>query len=358
MPLNSSPPINTGLGPMHRRFTTAVVNHLVVCIMPFMLLLWGQISFVYAAGSQQKVTTEGLNEFDVAGFCYGAEYREAPEQGSFNGDSKEILLSRSQFGFTNLLGQKPDTWEFAYITARYYVRLGPNGDASDCVYRRYIYRLNNEGYFKAEKINESKFAQIKNSFYAYMQLNPNKKLGRPSKSSGDSVGNCVFPIEWHAIDGKDYALFSISRYGGIVDYITPHYEREPSGAPSACYAWGERHLTNSSITWHSFEFQSVAPDILFVESKKYQTGFLFKAGLDFQCVRGGDVFTHHILISRTYFDSEVRPRLESILRKDNIKFGFGEAADKPEIATFLDSVRLNQEIAAFVVGLTEKKGCN
>jgi hypothetical protein len=298
----------------------------------------------FAQESPQDIATGGLNEFDLALFC--GEAGQHADSGPF---------PASGFGYATLsAGGVP---EFAFVTARYYVETGPYGDPQGCAFRRYLYRLEGE-LFRREEIDKNRFIQIQSSIRSfertYERLNPGKRLSFPSGSSEDSVGGCLFPIAWYAIGGQDYALLSVAAEAGIVNYVIPQSERRLN---STCQAWGERHLTNSSITSNEIGFLSISPDLLFIESKTYRTGFLLRPSLDFQCFRGGDAFSHHILISRPMFDLKIRPALDNLLLKHNTKLKVADPKGQPKVLTFPDSVRLNQEFAAFVVGLTNEKGC-
>jgi hypothetical protein len=317
------------------------VDYTAICIMTFLLMLWSLLSVARAQEGNQIVATGGLNEFDLALFC---------------GETDSGPLPGSRFGYaTSSTGVAP---EFSYITSRYYVQKGPNGDPQGCAFKRYLYRLDKGELFRQEEIDEKKFTQIENGIRSYARtyekLNPGKRLSAFSVSTEDSVGGCLFPISWYAIESQDYALLSTAAGVGIVNYVIPQYERRLA---SACRAWGERHLTNSSITSSEIGFLSISSDKLFVESKSFQTGFLFKPGLDFQCVRGVDAFTRHILISRRAFDLHVRPGLEDLLLKNSAKLKPADPKGEPKVLPFADSVFLNQEFAAFVVALANEKGC-
>jgi hypothetical protein len=324
------------------------------------MILRGLNSLAGAQEVPQRIATNGLNEFDLADYCYGAQYRADP--GSVSGVEQRIQIPHSRFGYDGMsTSQNAATPHFAYITARYYVQIGPYGDPAECAFKRYLYRLNQQGSFLKEEIDEQRFEQIDSRLRAfartYQKSNAGKDLGQPNASRADSVGGCLFPMEWGTNAGKDYSLLSVARYGGISNYVIPHYERTLNGEQSNCHAWGERHITNSSITSSSIAIFSLDPSLRFVEDKTYQMGFLFKASPDIQCVKGADSFSRHILVERSVFDTQIRPELQSALRRGSVAAGPADSDGKSRALSFLDSVRLSQEFAALVVGLTEKRGC-
>lgn len=318
----------------------------------FAAMLVPATSFAESAQELQKVATTGLNEFDLASYCYGLEYHYQPVSGV-------APKPHSLFGYATV--SSGAAAEFVYITSRYFVQKGPYGDPQGCEFRRSLYRLDKGGFRRVE-LDEGAFAQLEQSIRVNARngehSHSDKRLTGAGASKADSVGDCLFPIEWRTIGGQDYALLSIVVDGAVVDYVTPHYERALSGRPSTCAAWGERHLTNSSIVSSGIGFLAVDADRLFVESMRYQTGFLFKSGLGFQCVEGSDAFSRHILIRRDVFDAEVRPGLEEILDKNEYKSKVATSGGEQKILSFQESVFLNQEFAAFANALTAEKGCN
>ncbi|WFU42893.1 hypothetical protein QA640_10805 [Bradyrhizobium sp. CB82] len=327
--------------------SSTIAAYLVAWVTIFFVAFGRGASFVCAQEGSPKVATGGLNEFDLAQLC-----------GEAGRSSDKNPLPRSRFGYVpSQTGQAP---EFAYVTSRYYVQKGPYGDPQGCEFKRYLYRLDPEGAFKREELDEKRFAQIENDIRAYArsnkQLNGGESPSVPGPSTADSVGGCLFPISWYTIGDRDYALLSVAANGGIVNYVIPQYQRTIDGILSTCDAWGERHLTNSSITSSELAFLSINSALLFVESKDYQTGFLFKPGLDFQCVRGTDSFSRHILISRKAFDAEMRAGLENVLQKNSYKSKISEKG-KRKMLSFFESVFLNQQLAALMARLTEDKGC-
>lgn len=320
---------------------------LVASIAISLSLLVGPHSFARAGESARPIAGDGVNEFDLAGYCYGAQYRDGADSG---GGEQKIPVPDSRFGYDGgSADQGAAGQQFAYITARYSVHIGQYGDPADCEFKRYLYRLDGNGSFRQQALDESAFAQTENRLRAYARTyaksHAGKMVGQPDGSSVDSVGGCLFPIVWQTIAGA------------IVNYVVPHYERTLSGEPSNCYAWGERHLTNSSITSSEFDSLSIGPDLLFVADKTFQVGFLFKGGSDIQCIKGADAFSHHILITRQVFDAQMRPDLEGALRGNNQKVGSPGSGDGRKALSFPDSVRLKQEFATVVAGLAEKKGC-
>ncbi len=317
----------------------------------FLTMLGVAASTAYAEGDLQKIAADDLNEFDVAASCYGAEYTyEAAPAGPAD---KRYQRPESRFGYVSgSSGGKP---EFVYIASRYYVHTGPYGDPGGCEFRRTLYRLTDKNLFKREAIDEAEFARIKSELEpgrrAYTRSNPGKMFGRPQLGPADSVGDCLFPIQWYSLLGQDYALLSVVRGDtGVVDYVRPHYQRAFDGNPSTCLAWGERYLTNSSIVSSEINFLPLNGDLLFVEMANYQKGFVFKPGPDFQCIPGRDVFSRHILVKKKLFDAEIRPGLEEV-------FSGRKPADASGVVSFLDSVFLSQEFAATVAGFAEEKGC-
>ena len=86
-------------------------------------------------------------------------------------------------------------------------------------------------------------------------------------------------------------------------------------------------------------------------------GFLFKPDVDFQCLKGDDAFSEHILISRKTFDLEVRPHLEEFVKTRAPKWQLSLSSNEPEVLSFADSVFLSHEFATFLQGLATKKGC-
>jgi hypothetical protein len=320
----------------------------------FLMMLGVAVSSGHAQEGLQKTAANDLNEFDVASSCYGAEY--TYETAPSSPADKKPQRPESRFGYVNgSSGGNAGKPEFVYIASRYYVHVGPYGDPDGCEFRRTLYRLTDHNLFKREEIDENQFARIKSELEpgrrAYSRSNPGKMFGRPELGPADSVGGCLLPIQWYTLLGQDYALLSIVHgNAGIVDYVRPHYQRAFDGNPSTCMAWGERYLTNSSIISSEINFLPINGDLLFVEMVNNKKGFLFKAGPDFQCIPGLDIFSFHILVKKKLFDAEIRPGLEEIFSGKKTAGGSG-------VVSFLDSVFLSQEFAALVTGFADEKGC-
>jgi hypothetical protein len=335
-------------------------RHPVVYITGFLMMLSVATSSAYSQGDLQKTAASDLNEFDVASSCYGSEHSDESGSADQVETSKKRNVPESRFGYVRLsTEQNAGNREFVYITSRYYVHTGPYGDPAGCVFKRYLYRLKDRNLFKREEVDENGFSRTKSELdlarRAYERSSPGKIFGKAELGARDSVGDCLFPIHWYTLRGQDYALLSIVHgNSGIVDYVIPHYQRTFSGNPSTCFAWGERHLTNSSIISSEINFLSTGADLLFVEMTNYQKGFLFKAEPDFECFAGQDIFSFHILVKKKFFDIEIRPGLEEIFLKKKPSVSFG---DEPNVLSFLDSVSLSQEFAALVTGFAVEKGC-
>jgi hypothetical protein len=318
----------------------------VASIFMFMILTLSATGQVLAQEGEGRIATGGLNEFDLARSC-GQEYRPG------------VPLANRRFGFASLsTGQAP---QFVYITSRYYVELGPHGDPGDCKFMRYLYRLDKGGSFKREEIGAKRFAQIYSDLQTntriFEQSNPGQYLDPTLRESGDrdSEGGCLLPIYWQKIRSQTYALFSIAAGVGVISSVVPHYANRDSD----CNAWGERRLDNASVYSDGVHFLSVnvAPDLIFVESNRFQMGFLFKPDVDFQCLKGDDAFSEHILISRKTFDLEVRPHLDALIKKRAAKWQLSLSSNEPEVLSFADSVFLSHEFSTFLEGLATKKGC-
>jgi hypothetical protein len=311
-----------------------------------LIVIGGATDQAPAQEIQRRIATAGLNQFDLAGWCGREDRPGAP-------------FSDSRFGFVSLsTGGAP---EFIYIASRYYLQLGPHDEVGYCKFRRYLYRVDKAGAFKREEIGEKRFAQLEKDLQTYGQAfeksNPGQRLNPTLTTIGDrdSVGGCLLPISWQRIGSQTYALFSIVAIVGITDYVVPHSERRSSD----CYAWGDRRLANTSILSDELSFLSinVRHDLFFVESPRFKMGFLFKPDLDFQCLKGVDTFSQHILISRRAFDLDVRPGLNDLIKKRASKWQLSQSSAEPDVLSFSDSVFLSQEFAAFMEGLAIEKGC-
>ena len=163
-----------------------------------MILVLSAAGHVLAQEGQGRIATGGLNEFDLARPC-GQEYR------------RGVPVSNERFGFASLsTGQAP---EFVYITSRYYVEQGPRGDASDCKFKRYLYRLDKAGRFKQQEIGAKRFAQLYNDLQTnertFEQSNPGQYLDPSLRESGekDSVGGCLLPFYWQRSAAKPMRSF-------------------------------------------------------------------------------------------------------------------------------------------------------
>jgi hypothetical protein len=309
----------------------------------------GRSSFAEADQRSLKIASEYLNEFDLARYCAQA-----------GGDLGSRPIPRRKFGYTTSPTEQAPA--FAYVTSEYYAQLSRFGDPQECQFKSYLYRLGKNGRFTQEEIDEKKFAQLANNIRAYErsyeQSNPGKRLGVPIAARLDSIGGCLFPIYWYTFGGREHALISLANRAAFTNYVIPPGYREMDGSPSACNAWGERHLTNSAIASGGLGFLEISPETFFVELEEYKRGFIFRAGSDFQCTKATDAFSLHVLISREAFDADVRPRLEGVLKKYNYQSKMVTSYDgQTKVLPFSDSVFLNQEFATFIDNLAKEKGC-
>jgi hypothetical protein len=310
----------------------------------------------FAADATQNVASEPFNEFDLAGYCHGAQYRTDDGGQSFNQNSEKFDIPHSEFGYLTV-GKAPDKFELAYISSQFHVETGPRGDPGDCTFKRHLYRIDGAGQFSAEELDKNRYAQIRNEFRANRKAHFSADASIRSAISGDSVGHCLFPIEWHQISGQGYTLFSISRDASIVDNVTPSYQEPASDDVSACNAWGERHLTNSAVTWNTFEYYQSKSGLLFVDSTKYHVGFALKPNVDFQCVKGADAFSHHLFVSKAFFDSQIRPKFEEILKKHLVAGKKTLLHNEAKSVNFIESSVINHEFSVLLANLAEQKGC-
>jgi hypothetical protein len=253
-----------------------------------------------AHDTQRRIASVALNKFDLAFPC--------------RSKGRAAASAYSRFGFAPLAtGGAP---EFVYIVPGFYVELGPHDDHGHCKFRRYLYRLDEAGAFKREEIGEKRSAQLLKDIVTYEEAfdksHPGQRLRPTTSADGRSVGGCLFPIFWDKIGNQTYALLSITDGVGIAYDTVPNIESTWS-----CNAWGDRSRANASIISGGIDFLSVnvTQDLIFVESPILSIGFLFKPGLDFQCLKGNDSFSEHILISQKLFDLEVRPYLDDLIKK-------------------------------------------
>lgn len=316
------------------------------------------ISLAYSQGNPEKIAESGLTEFDIASYCYGAEYSNASGPGDQPDPTSKH--SESRFGYISPSDEQKNAvkQQFVYIASRYYVQIGPYGDPGDCEFKRYAYRLTPDDLFTREELDEKKFARVKTDLEAarraFAQSNPGKIFGLPDPGPSDSIGNCLFPIYWYRLHGEDYAIFSTVRQSvGIIGYVIPHYQRALSGKPSNCLAWGERHLTNSSIISNKVKYLPIDDGHFFIETAENK-GFIFKTGTEFECFKGRDIFEFHILAKKRFFDAEIRPSLERTLLKQKQTTN---SEGKDAVLSFIQSVSLSQEFATLVAGFAKDKGC-
>lgn len=322
-------------------------DYAALIIVIFLMLIGSSVSGVRAQQSNQQIATGSQNEFDLAQFCV-----EFP-------DLDDLPLPKSLFGYVSLQqGHEPD---FAYISSQYYAEKGPDGFPHGCQFKRYLYRLNEGRDFRREEIDEKRFQEIAVNLQAYArkyrQLNPGKSLGLPGDFTVDSVGGCLFQIYWYSIGGKEYALLSLTR-AGIVEFVDPDLQDAADEHSASCNAWGGRRLTNSSVT--STKDLAVLPvkaDLLFIEWRRYQKGFLFKPGVDLQCVKAADAFSLHLLIDRKMFNAEMRPALERLLQKSSSKLSREKSDNGARVLTFAESITLNEQFANVVARIAKTKGC-